>query len=161
MPPKNTAKAKKQRAASVDNCRSIRSTSTVSSRAGSDLLQSDDEEAVKKIEMMSTQAENATNGERKELVSAAVNSSTNVSKQRQKPKTDENDSIMSLLRDIKKNQFTKKDSTSLKKSFDDKFAVVQTELNAHSSQFVDIEERLSRFENNIASASYNRELQKQ
>ena len=71
------------------------------------------------------------------------------------------ESILDLLRDIKKNQFTKKDSAMLKKSFDDKFTAVHKEVNAHSSQLADIEERLSQFESKMASASYDRELQKQ
>lgn len=75
--------------------------------------------------------------------------------------TERNDPIMKLLKDIKKNQFTKKDSQELKKSIDDKFTAVSSELNAHNARFVGIEERLSQFESKITTATYDKELQKQ
>lgn len=63
--------------------------------------------------------------------------------------------------DLKKNQFTKLDSQSFQKSIEDKFTAAGSELNAHNIRFVDIEERLSQVETKMASATYDRELQKQ
>lgn len=73
----------------------------------------------------------------------------------------QSDSIMKVLKDIQKNQFTKKDSKDLKKSIDDKFTAVESELHAHKSRFVNIESRLTQFESKITLATYDKELQKQ
>lgn len=138
---KTNQKRRNKRANSMDSCRSV---STIASSAESTLLRSDGEET-----LQSTANGVAKLGKAKNFTA------------KPKQQANQDDPVIKLLMDLKKNQFTKQDSQSLQKSFEDKFAAVGSELKAHNSRFVDIEERLSQFERGMASASYERELQKQ
>lgn len=125
------------------------------------LLDGDDEKTTANIENLSNLVEHTSSNVQKMDVSISPSAS-------QSNQVANGDQIFQLLMEMKdkqsaimESQFTKKDGVALKKSVDTKFAAINTEIKAHSDKFVDMEERMSRFESSLAAANYDRELSKQ
>lgn len=147
------------RASSIDSQRSLNNAMDVENE--SDLLQSDDEEATEKIELLSNDIENpklrktvSVNTKPAQKVGKAISSGTgaqNVS----------NSAIMKTLLEMKDAMYTKKDGIALKKAVDVKITAIQSELKAHNDRFSGIDDRIQRLERKLVSADYERELAKQ
>lgn len=150
----------------MDSRRSIGS--SLSSELETLLLRSDDEEASQKIENLSEHLDSSASAsggssameiDRSNPASATIDNNINTVKQNEQNVN--NDQILRLLLDIKESHFTKKEGVALKKTFDSKFTAINTELKVHNERITDIDERMSQFESKLATAAYDRELQKQ
>lgn len=155
--PRSTARKNNRRCNSVDSRRSIGS--SISSEQENDLLRSDEDEATHKIEKISDHLDSSTS---RSSSAMEIDQPQQTSKPNDKINQNvSNDQIVKLLMDIKESQFTKKEGTALRKSFDTKFATIGTELKAHNDRISDIDERMSQFESKLVNATYERELHKQ
>lgn len=159
MPPKNS---KQNRSASIDSRRSI------DSAAENELLNSDDDDVIEKLEGISEKMDESKSNESMDIDESQKKPSTSSTELVKKTKTKPNDAtnnvesqMLQMLTNLSKNQFTKKDGESLKKSVDLRFNAINTELKSHTSQLSEIDERMAQFEKKLASATYNNELQKQ
>lgn len=159
-----------ERINSTDNAKPTTSTKyvssiTLNSSDESELLRSDDEGPIQKINLMPDNMEqNAIShrpnemmaimeiDEKDDSVIITAPANQNISAEAE---------IMSLLREIKDSHCTKGDMIDLKLSLDTKFAAVDTELKAHKDKHNDLENRLLSLESKMSSSNYERELSKQ
>lgn len=139
---------------------SNRSFSSINTEAENTMLDSgDDLILTDKVEQLASQLDNAMEVDGTKKKQRRVNK-TNVNKSVAVP-TDSSGDVLSILLDMKKTQFTKKEGVALGKSLDVKFVAINTELKAHSGRFVEIEDRMANFETKLENATYERELTKQ
>lgn len=157
MPPKNS---KQNRSSTIDSRRSIDSV------AENELLNSDDDDVIGKLEVISEKLD-VSNGQMDIDESLKIQSTNSVGSGKKaitKPSEAINNvenQMLKMLSNLNKNQFTKKDGESLKKSVDLRFNAINTELKSHAGQLSEIDDRMAQFDKKLASATYNNELQKQ
>lgn len=143
----------KNRSISTDSSRSINTDAEL------ELLQSDDETATQKIEILSSNLESVS-----AMDVDISDTSKNKKEKSGKAKSTDNSSnnqILNLLTDIKQQQFTKKDGMLLKKVCDKKFLAIDSELKTHSTLLAELDSRMNHYDSKFAAADYERELQKQ
>lgn len=155
---------------STDSAKSSTSTKyvssvTLNSSDESELLRSDDEGPIQKINLLPENLEqNAILPRTNDLITIMETDEKDDSVPITTPANQQISAeaeIMSLLRDIKDSHCTKGDLSDLKLSLDSKFAAVNTELNAHKDKHNDLETRLLSLESKMSSSNYERELSKQ
>lgn len=83
------------------------------------------------------------------------------SNQLEKPKFTQNDDVLSIVKQIHANQCTKDDLAAVKKSINDKFGGVTTELGSQKVRIDSMEERLLSVERQLATSAYENQLTKQ
>lgn len=155
---------------STDSAKSSTSTKyvssvTLNSSDESELLRSDDEGPIQKINLLPENLEqNAILPRTNDLITIMETDEKDDSVPITTPANQQISAeaeIMSLLRDIKDSHCTKGDLSDLKLLLDSKFAAVNTELNAHKDKHNDLETRLLSLESKMSSSNYERELSKQ
>lgn len=122
-----------------------------------DLLASDDETKTK-IDKLSDQLETSCelindSDDKMDVAEAQPSLSSDVAQNQNQ--------IMALLMEIKTEQFTKSEFSKFDKKLDSKFKVVNKELAAHSSQFIEMDSRVAVVEQAMADTAYEKEQIKQ